>query len=384
MLVLTNGYIKTMAGEDLKNGSILINDDGKISLVSSAFCPPEGAEVIDADGRLVTPGCVEAHSHIGLWEYGIGWAGADGNEACDPITPHLRAIDSINPMDECFKMAIKGGVTSACTGPGSANVVGGTFAAIKLYGKRVDDMIIKHPAAMKCAFGENPKSAYGKSANKSPKTRMATAAMLRELLFKAKRYCEDKEAGKNPGFDMKLEAMIPVIKGEIPLKAHCHRTDDIFTAIRIAKEFGVKLTLDHCTEGAMIADELAKEGYPALVGPSFGMSGKNETMNKSFATPAVLHEAGVPISIITDHDVVPQESLPMCAALAVDAGLDVEEAWRAITINPATQIGISDRVGSLEVGKDADIVIWTADPMTTVGAHAYMTIIDGKILHRED
>ena len=382
MLFIKNGYIKSMAGADIKNGRVLVDDTGKIAAVGADLTAPEGAQVIDAGGRLVTPGCVEAHCHIGLWEYGIGWAGADGNESSDPVTPQLRAIDSINPMDKCFAMAIKGGVTSACTGPGSANVVGGTFAAIKLVGKRIDDMIIKHPAAMKCAFGENPKSSYGKN-GKAPKTRMSTAALLRELLFKSKRYYEDKVNGKNPSFDMKLEAMMPVIKGDIPLKAHVHRADDIFTAIRIAKEFNVKLTLDHCTEGALIADELAKEGYPALVGPSFGMSGKNETMNKSFATPAVLHKAGVPICIITDHDVIPQENLPLCAAWAVDAGLDVEEAWRAITINPAKHIGISDRVGSLETGKDADIVIWTADPMTAVGAHAYMTLIEGKIVYSE-
>jgi len=383
MLFIKNGYIKTMAGGDIKNGSVLVDDNGKIAAVGADLTAPAGAEVIDAGGRLVTPGCVEAHSHIGMWEYGIGWAGADGNESSDPITPQMRAIDGINPMEKGMQNAVKGGVTTACTGPGSANVVGGTFAAIKLYGKRVDDMIVKFPVAMKCALGENPKSTYGKSGGKAPKTRMAVAAMLRELLFKAKRYSDDKDAGKNPGFDMKLEAMVPVIKGEIPLKTHCHRADDILTIIRIAKEFGVKLTIDHCTEGALIAEELAKEGYPCLVGPTFGFSGKNETSNKDFATPAILHKAGVSICIITDHDVIPQENLSLCAAWAVAAGLDVEEAWRAITITPAKVIGISDRVGSLETGKDGDIVIWTADPMTTVGAHAYTTIIDGKIIYSE-
>ena len=384
MLLIKNGYIKPMVGQDLENGCILVDDNGKIAQVGKNLTAPAGAEVIDAGGRLVTPGCIDAHSHIGLWEYGIGWAGSDGNESSDPITPQLRAIDSINPMDESFKLAIQGGVTAACTGPGSANIVGGTFVAIKLHGKRIDDMIIKNPVAMKCALGENPKSAYGKSSGKAPKTRMAIAAMLRELLFKAKRYCEDKENGKNPAFDMKLEAMIPVMKGEIPLKAHCHRADDIFTIIRIVKEFGLKLTLDHCTEGALIAEELAQEGYSAFVGPSLGMPGKNETMNKSFETPAALHKAGVPISIITDHNVIPQENLPICAAWAVSAGLDMDEGWRAITINPATSLGISDRVGSLEKGKDADIVIWTADPMTTVGAKSYITLIDGKVVYSEN
>ena len=384
MLLIKNGYIKPMVGNDIDNGCILIDDNGKIAQVGKEITAPEGARVIDAGGRLVTPGCIDAHSHIGMWNECMSWEGADGNESSDPLTPQLRAIDSINPIDEAFENAVKGGVTAACTGPGSANVVGGTFAAIKLYGKRIDNMIIKSPAAMKCAFGENPKGAYGKT-GKAPKTRMATAALLRELLFKAKRYYEDKENGKSPSFDMKLEAMIPVIKGEIPLKAHAHRADDILTSIRIAKEFGVKLTLDHCTDGALIADELAKEGYPAFVGPTpFGRKSKIELSNKSLETVSILHEAGVKVSIITDSPVITQENLPLCAAMAVTAGLDVEVAWQAITINPATSLGIGDRVGSLEAGKDADIVIWTADPMTTVGAQAYTTIIDGKIIYSQD
>ena len=241
-------------------------------------------------------------------------------------------------------------------------------------------MIIKDPIAMKCAFGENPKRCYGQGGKKSPMTRMATAALLREVLFKAKRYLADKEAGKNPGFDMKLEAMIPVIKGEIPLKAHAHRADDILTSIRIAKEFGLGITLDHCTDGSLIADELAEEGLPAFVGPSLGSKRKIELANKSFTTPMVLSDAGIKVSIITDAPVIPLQYLPMCAALAVNAGLDTETAWKAITINPAQSTGIGDRVGSLEPGKDGDVVIWTADPMTTVGAESYMTFVDGKIV----
>jgi imidazolonepropionase-like amidohydrolase len=295
----------------------------------------------------------------------------------------MRAIDSINPQDEAFGLALQGGVTSACTGPGSANVVGGTFVAIKLAGKRVDKMIIKNPLAMKCAFGENPKRCYGQGLKKSPTTRMATAALLRELLFKARNYQQDKDAGKEPAFDMKLEAMLPVMRGEIPLKAHAHRADDILTSIRIAKEFGVKLTLDHCTDGSLIADELAEEGYSAFVGPSLGSKSKIELQNKSFTTPAVLHEAGVPISIITDAPVIPLQYLPMCAGLAVNAGLDEETAWRAITINPAVQTGIGDRVGSLEPGKDGDVVIWAANPLTTVGAESYTTIVDGKVVYQK-
>ena len=381
MLLIKNGKIKTMVGEDIENGYVLIGDDGKIVSVGSSIEESADMTVIDAEGRLVTPGCVEAHCHIGVHNSAMRWEGADYNETSDPVTPQMRAIDGINPIDETFGLAIKHGVTSACTGPGSANVVGGTFAAIKLVGNRIDKMIIKDPVAMKCAFGENPKGAYGQNGRKSPVTRMATAALLRDLLSKSKRYLEAKEEGKDPNFDMKLEAMIPVMKKEIPLKAHAHRADDIFTAIRIAKEFDVDLTLDHCTDGALIADELASEGYPAFVGPSFGSKTKIELAHKSFTTPAVLHKAGVPISIITDAPVIPLEYLSMCAGFAFSAGLPYEEAWRAITINPAKQTGIGDRVGSLEVGKDGDVVIWAADPLVTVGAEAYVTVVDGKVAY---
>ena len=383
MLLIKNGYVKTMDGADIPNGCVLIDDNGKIAAVGTDICA-DGATVIDADGRLVTPGCVEAHCHIGVGNSKMRWEGMDYNEMSDPVTPHMRAIDGINPIDETFPLALSHGVTTACTGPGSANVVGGTFAAIKLAGNRVDDMIVKNPLAMKVAFGENPKGCYGQRGGKTPITRMATAALLRELLFKARNYAEAKDAGKEPNFDMKLEAMIPVIKKEIPLKAHAHRADDIFTAIRIAKEFDVNLTLDHCTDGELIADQLASEGYPAFIGPSFGGKTKIELANKSFTTPAVLHAAGVPISIITDAPVIPLEYLPMCAGFAVSAGLDYEQGWRAISINPATQTGIGDRVGSLTVGKDGDVVIWQDDPLKVIGTQAYLTVVDGKVVYRAE
>ncbi len=381
MLLIKNGHIKTMVGADIENGCVLIGDDGKIAAVGADIAETADMTVINAGGRLVTPGCVEAHCHIGVHNSAMRWEGADYNERSDPMTPQMRALDGINPIDETFELAIQHGVTSACTGPGSANVVGGTFAAIKLVGKRVDKMVIKDPVAMKCAFGENPKGCYGQSGNKAPVTRMATAAMLRDLLFKSRNYLAAKEAGKEPTFDIKLEAMIPVMKGEIPLKAHAHRADDIFTAIRIAKEFDVKLTLDHCTDGALIADELAEEGYPAFVGPSFGSKSKIELRNKEFTTPGVLHEAGVPVSIITDAPVTPLEYLPMCAGFAVSAGMPYEDAWKAITVNPANQTGIGDRVGSLEIGKDGDVVVWLADPLTVIGTGAYITVVDGKIVY---
>lgn len=380
MNIIINARIKTMAGDDIPNGMIAF-EDGKILAVGEKLPLPVGANIIDAEGRLVTPGLVEAHCHIGLDNEGMGWEGHDYNEIVDPLTPQMRAIDSINPQDEAFALAVAGGVTCACTGPGSANVVGGTFAIIKLHGNRIDNMLVKEAGAMKCAFGENPKRCYGQGAKKSPMTRMGTAALLRELLFKSRAYLEAKEKGKEPNFDMKLEAMIPVLRGEIPLKAHAHRADDILTSIRIAKEFGVKLTLDHCTDGSIIADELAKEGYPAFVGPTLGNKSKIELQNKSFTTPNDLVQAGVNVSIITDAPVIPLQYLSMCAGLAVNSGLSMEEGWKAVTVNPANALGIADRVGSLEAGKDADIVIWTADPLTTVGASAHMTFIEGKLVH---
>lgn len=383
MLLIKNGHIKTMAGSELENGAVLIGDDGKIITVGETIDIPEGCTVIDAEGRLVTPGLVEAHCHIGLHNEAVGWEGMDYNEGVDPVTPQMRAIDSIWPMDEAFELARRGGVTTCCTGPGSANVLGGTFVAIKTWGKRVDDMIVRDPIAMKCAFGENPKRFYGRQAKKAPFTRMGTAAILRETLFKAKQYQEELDGGKEPKFDMKLHAMLPVMRGQIPLKAHAHRSDDIFTSIRIAKEFGLGLTLDHCTDGACVAEELALEGYPAFVGPSLGSKTKIELQSKSFEAPGILHKAGVKVSIITDAPVIPQQYLPMCAGQAVRAGLPMEEGWKAITINPAESIGISDRVGSLEPGKDGDVVVWSDDPLVNVGACALVTVIDGRVVHQE-
>lgn len=381
MILIKNGYIIPMVGPDLENGCVLMDDHGKIAAVGTDLEAPEGATIIDAGGRLVTPGCVEAHCHIGLRQTSLGWEGSEINESSDPITPHMRAIDGFDPINEYLSDAIRGGVTCGCAGPGSANVVGGTFMAIKFWGKRVDKMIIKNDVAMKCALGENPKNVYGQN-KKAPKTRMGSAALLREVLFKAQEYQAQKDAGKNPKFDIKLEAMLPVIRGEMPLKCHAHRADDIFTSIRIAKEFNVKLTLDHCTEGRLIADELAEEPYPALVGPFWGPRSKPELVNKSHATAAALYKAGVKVAIITDAPVIAPEKLPFCAGLAVTEGLPYREGWKAITINPAEIIGIADRVGSLEVGKDADVVIWTADPLKNLTGQAYITFIDGQIVYQ--
>lgn len=384
MIFIKNGKIYTMAGEVIENGSILIKE-GKIVEVGKDIIAPLDAEVIDAEGRMVTPGFIDAHCHLGMWEESIGFEGEDGNEMTDPVTPHLRAIDAINPMDIAFEEAYQGGVTTAVTGPGSANVIGGTFVALKTYGNRVDDMIIKDPVAMKVAFGENPKRVYD-AQKKSPMTRMATAAILRETLFKAKTYLEKKEKAedpsKTPDYDMKMEALIPVLKKEIPIKAHAHRADDIFTSLRIAKEFDIDITLDHCTEGHLIAAELAKEGKAAIVGPSLGNRSKFELKNLTFETPKVLNEAGVKIAIITDSPVVPLYYLPLCAGLAHKAGLDEMEALKAITINPAEIIGLSHRIGSIEVGKDADIVIFDGNPIKDVDCKTFATIIDGEVVYK--
>ncbi|MBR5502073.1 MAG: amidohydrolase family protein, partial [Oscillospiraceae bacterium] len=285
----------------------------------------------------------------------------------DIVASHLRALDSFNPQDMSISMAAKGGVTTVGTGPGSANVLGGTFIAVKTHGSCVDDMVIDASVAMKCAFGENPKRCYR---DRGDSARMTTAAKLREQLFLAKDYLARKEAAgddaaKAPKFDMKMEALIPVIKGEIPLKAHAHRADDINTAIRIAKEFGVKLTLEHCTEGHLIVDELVRAGVPVAVGPTLTNASKVELINKTFATPGVLAKAGLQVSIITDAPVIPQSYLPLCAGLAVKAGMDKFAALQAITINPAKHLGVADRVGSLEAGKDADIVLVEGDPMVS-------------------
>ncbi len=340
-------------------------------------------ECIDANGLYVYPGLVDAHSHLGLDGHAIGFESQDFNEMNDILTPQLRAIDAIYPQDETFALARKGGVTCVGTGPGSSNVLGGMFAAIKTAGHRIDDMVVKFPVAMKCAFGENPKRCYKDKNNYS---RMSTASKLRDTIRKTIEYDKKikfagEDISKLPAYDAKLEAMLPVIRQELPLKAHAHRADDIFTAIRIAKEFDLKLTIEHCTDGSLIAEDLAKENYPVAVGPTFGHASKYELKNKSFETPGVLAKAGCQVSIITDAPVIQQQYLALCAGFAVKSGMDVVEALRAITINPAKHLGIEDRVGSIEVGKDADFVITDGNIMD-VQTNIKYTIIDGGIAYQ--
>ena len=352
---------------------------GKIAGIGTDLTAPADAEIFDADGLDVYPGFVDAHTHIGLDGYGIGYEGCDYNEMNDIWTPQLRAIDGINPRDPSLAIARKAGVTCVCTGPGSANVLGGTFLAMKTVGDRIDNMIVKDPVAMKCAFGENPKRCYR---DKCDSTRMSTAAFLRGALMQAKDYGARKQAAngdvtKMPAYNQKLEALLPVLAGEIRLKAHAHQANDIFTALRIAHEFGLRITLEHVTEGHLIVEELAKEkDVPMAVGPSLTHASKFELQNKSWATPGVLAKAGCHVSIITDNSVIPQQYLPLCAGMAVKAGMDEFDALKAITINPAEHIGVANRVGTLEVGKDADVVVTAGCPfevMTEVKA----VFIDG-------
>ena len=378
MLCVKNGMIYDAVHREPFRGDILV-EDGKIRAVGEGLEIPEGTQIIEAEGLQVYPGFVEAHGHIGLDGYGIGYEGMDYNEMNDIISPQMRGIDGVKPLDPALPMAAAAGVTCVCVGPGSANVLGGTFTTIKTVGRRVDDMVVRDNVAMKCAFGENPKRVYR---DKKDSSRMTTAALLRETLFKAGEYLEKKEAAgddlsKRPAFDMKMEALIPVMKREIPLKAHAHAAEDIFTALRIAKEFQLKITLEHVTEGHLIVEELAAENVPLAVGPTLTSASKFELRNKSWVTPGRLAAAGCQVSIITDSPVIPQEYLPLCAGLAVQAGMDPFAALQAITINPARHAGIADRVGSLEAGKDADIVIMDGCPFD-VSSRVKHVLIDGR------
>ncbi|HHT07695.1 MAG: amidohydrolase [Christensenellales bacterium] len=379
MIIIKGGEIHDGINRKPRVADILIKD-GKISKIAKNITA-KGAEVVDATGLLVYPGFIDAHSHLGLDGYGIGYEGMDYNELNDIISPQLRGIDGFKPNQPHLRHAALAGVTTVNTGPGSADVLGGTFVAVKTVGMRADDMVVRMETSMKCAFGENPKRVYR---DKGDSTRMSTAAKLRETLFKAREYADKKKAAKDdptkaPGFDMKLEALLPVINKEMPLKAHAHATEDIFTALRIAKEFDVDITLEHVTEGHLIAEDLAREGVPLAIGPSLSSASKFELRNRTFETPAILDKAGCLVSIITDAPVIPQEYLTLCAALAVKDGMDPFKALQAITINPAIHSGIEDRVGSLEVGKDADIVLMDGDCFA-VASKVVKVFILGKLV----
>ena len=395
MLYIIGGKVITMEGDVGENGYLAI-ENGKIMELGTvkAGTPVSAiweknraglceAQVIDATGCIVMPGLIEAHCHMGITEEKKGMEGDDCNETVNPITPFLRAIDAINPMDAAFDDAVRAGITSAMVGPGSSNVVGGTFAFIKTHGRSIDRLVVKDPAAMKVAFGENPKVNYSDQ-NRSPVTRMAIAAMLRKELFLAQQYLRKKGKGMKPEEqDFRYESWIPVLMGKIPLKAHVHRADDILTAIRIAKEFHLSMTLDHCSEGHLIVEEVKESGFPAIVGPDLASRNKIEVQNMAFKTVGILNRAGIKTAITTDHPVSLIQALPICAGLAVKAGLSEEEALKSITIYAAQICGVDDRVGSLKKGKDADIVIFDGNPLE-VATRTMCTLIDGEIIYADD
>lgn len=392
-MLLYNGKICTMAGEPIPNGYVRVNGT-KIEAVGVGEAQPvSGEDSIDLNGACVYPGFIDAHTHLGMWEDGLDFEGDDGNEETDPIMPQLRAIDAVNPLDRCFEEAVEGGVTTVITGPGSANPIGGQLAALKTYGKRIDKMILKAPVAVKMALGENPKNVYN-SKNQTPMTRMATVALIREQLFKAKEYMENLEKAEasrndpemdeidNPEFDLKCEVLVQALRRQTQVHFHAHRADDIFTAIRIGEEFNLDYVIVHATEGHLIADELIESNAKVLSGPFLSDRSKPELRNLTVKCPGILSETGLKPAIITDHPVIPIQYLRMCAGLAVAEGMDRDEALKAVTIYPAQICKIDDAVGSIEVGKDADLVVFDQDPLA-LGTKPTMVMINGKIVKKQ-
>ena len=385
MLAIIGKKVNTITDGIIKNGVILV-EDGKIKKIGPDVKVPDGIKPLKA--KYVMPGLVEAHCHIGIWEEKIGWAGSDGNEMTEPATPHMRALDGIkaNADESGLEAALHEGITTVQVLPGSANVIGGFGVVIKTAPKiTVDQMVLRNPSGMKIAFGENPRRVYGVDKKVMPSTRMGVAGVLRESLQKAKNYMEKKERfaddpEKMPEEDLRLEALIPVLKKEIPFRAHAHRADDVATAIRICEEFDVEMSWEHATEGHRIAEYIAEKKVPAVWGPSLTSRGKWEMRELGYGTPKVMYDAGVKFAIQTDAPGSTIRFLPICAALSVKAGLPYDYALKAITIIPAEILGVADRVGSLEVGKDADLRLLSGEPLE------YMTkcqkvIIDGEVVY---
>lgn len=383
-MLIINAKLLTMENDVIENGFLRTQGDVIAALGEMGACPEvqDGEEVLDACGGYVLPGLVDAHTHLGICEDSLGFEGEDANEETDPATPHLRALDAINPFDRYFEEARSAGVTTVAVGPGSANPVAGQIVAIKTFGRRIDDMIVRSPIAMKMALGENPKCCYHEK-NQAPMTRMATAAVIREQLFKAKEYlraieeAHSDEDADEPDFDMKCDALVPVLKREIPVHFHCHRADDMFTAMRIAKEFEIDYVLVHGTEGHLVADILAKEGARVICGPSLGFRSKPELRNLTFETPGALARAGVEVAITTDHPETTLDYFMFCAAQAVRAGMEEGAALRAVTITPARLLGLDEKIGSLRQGKCADIVVYTGHPFAH-DTHVSCVLINGE------
>lgn len=377
MIALTNGKIITMEGNDYQEGTILIKD-GKILDIGQSIIIPSGVETIDLEKKYVLPGFIDAHTHVGIAEEIYQIEGDDTNEISDPLTPQLRALDAINPYDIGFKDALLGGVTTVMVTPGSANVIGGIASVLKVWGSSFKEMIIKGEAGLKIALGENPKRVYGEQ-KKMPHTRMATAAMLRQAFIEAQNY----QKKKNKERDLKKENIVKVLEGQIPLRAHAHRADDILTALRIAQEFGVEIIIEHCTEGHKISKELLDSQVKVVVGPSLTSRAKVELGERTFKTPGILSQAGLTVALMTDHPVVPVQYLPLCASLAVKEGMKEREALKAITINAAQILGIQDRVGSIKKGKDADLVVWDNHPLD-IRSNPRLILVNGKKVFAAD
>ena len=382
-VAIVGGRIVPIAGEPVDGGTVLVAD-GKITAVGADVAVPDGADVIDAAGRWVLPGFIEAHGHVGVHEEAEGWAGSDTNEMTEPVVPQVRALDAINPADLGFRDAIAGGVLAVNVNPGSGNPIGGQTVALKCWGRTVDEMVLREPSGMKSALGENPKRVHGER-KRMPSTRLGTAAVIRGAFVDAGNYLRkiDAEQGKPAAErkpvdrDLKLEALGRVLRREIPWRQHCHRADDIATAIRIADEFGYDLVIDHGTEAHLLADIIAAKGIPVIIGPLLTSRSKVELRNRSIANPGRLARAGVTIAITTDHPVVPINFLAHQAALAVKEGLDRQTALRALTINPARIAGVDARLGSIEPGKDADLAIWSGDPLDVL-SRVERALIDGR------
>jgi imidazolonepropionase-like amidohydrolase len=385
-VAITGGRVIPISGEPIDNGTVLVAD-GKITTVGADVKVPDGVRVVDAAGSWVLPGFIEAHGHVGVHEEAEGWAGSDTNELTDPVTANVRALDAINPADLGFRDAIGGGVLAVNVNPGSGNPIGGQTCALKCWGRTVDEMLLRAPAGLKSALGENPKRVYGEQ-KKTPSTRLGVAAVIRGAFVEAANYQAriESEAGKPADErkpvdrDLKLEALAMVLRREIPWRQHCHRADDIATAMRIAAEFGYDLVIDHGTEAHLVADLLAERNIPVIIGPLFTSRSKVELRNRSLANPGKLAAAGVTIAITTDHPVVPINFLVHQASLSVKYGLDRETALQALTINPARIIGVDSRLGSLEPGKDADIVIWSGDPLDVL-SRVQRAFMDGREIY---
>ncbi|MBR1779709.1 MAG: amidohydrolase [Clostridia bacterium] len=384
-MLLKNAKIYTMEGRTIDNGFIRI-EEGKIALVDEMVNLQEKLEdTLDLKGKSVCPGFIDAHTHLGIFENGLTFEGDDVNEENDPITPHLRAIDAVNPMDECFREAYSSGITTVLVGPGSANPIGGEILAMKTYGRRIDDVILKSPIAIKFALGENPKSVYSEK-EQMPMTRMSTVGLIREQLYKAKKYYLNKLQAKQkrdasllPDFDIKNETLVPLFEKKIQAHFHAHRADDIFTAIRIAKEFDIDCVLVHATEAHLIKEELAKETAKILSGPNLCSRSKPELVNSDIKALKYIADENILFSIITDHPEVPIQHLTMCAAMAIKGGLQKEKALEALTIAPAKICKIDDTVGSIKSGKDADLVVFSGDIFDVLNSPE-MVFINGKMV----